>query len=65
MRHNDVPAADGLALPRVRMDAVRHDRVVLPQPVLGIGLPILLAVGVQLLHKRDFSAVLGQVRLDI
>ena len=63
--HHHPGPADGGALPGVGVDAVGHHRVVLPQAVFVIGLPILGAVRVQLLHPGDLPPVFRQMGLDI
>ena len=63
--HHHPGPADGGALPGVGVDAVGHHRVILPQSVLVVGLPVLLAVGVQLPHPVDLAGVLRQVGLDV
>ena len=42
-----------------------HHRVILPQSVLVVSFPVLLAVGVQLPHPLDLAGVLRQVGLDV
>ena len=65
MGHHHPGPADGGALPCVGVDAVGHHRVVLPEAVFVIGLPILGAVRVQLLHPGDLPPVFRQMGLDI
>ena len=63
--HHHTGITDGRPFPLVGVDAVGHHRVILPQSVLVVGLPVLLAVGVQLPHPVDLAGVLRQMRLDV
>ena len=63
--HHHAGVTNGGALALVGPDAVCHECVVLPKAVLVVCLPILAALGVQLLHPGDLVGALGQVGLDI
>ena len=65
VRRDDAMLAHRLALARIGVDAVRHHGVVLPQPCAVIALPILRAVGAELLDPRDLAGIFREVRLDI
>ncbi|MPM54799.1 hypothetical protein SDC9_101579 [bioreactor metagenome] len=52
-----------LLLPRVGMHAVRHDSMIRPQAEFLICLPILLAIGVQLMHQLNLALVFAQMGL--
>ena len=64
MADPDACVLDGLALTLVGPDTVGHDGTVIPHVVLCVGLPVLLAVGMQFLDPGDLAGVLGQVGLD-
>ena len=63
--HHHAGVTNGGALALVGPDAVCHECVVLPKAVLVVCLPILAALGVQLLHPGDLVGALGQVGLDV
>ena len=65
MDHHHTGVTNGGALALVGPDAVGHECVVLPKAVLVVCLPILAALGVQLLHPGDLVGALGQVGLDV
>ena len=64
MDHRDPRLLHGRPLPFVGPDAVGHESAVVPQAELGVGLPILGAVRVQLAHPLDLPVIFGEVGLD-
>ena len=65
MDGENIVLCHGAALHCIGVDTVGHHRMVIPQAVFIVGLPIALTVGVQLPHPCDFRVTLGEVGLDI
>ena len=63
--HHHTGVADGLPLPLIGVDTVRHQCVILPQTVFVVCLPVLRTVGMQLPHQLDLTGVLRQMGLHI
>ena len=61
--HGNAGVLHGLALPLIGPDAVRHDGAGIPEAKLGIGLPVLLAVGVKLADPFNLLVVFREVGL--